>query len=123
MRVSHVFVLLAASTPAFASTYIVTVAGLGGEPDYEQRFTMLANDVDKILRSGGQTDRIVETLKGPDATRTKMEAALTKVAGQAKAQDAFVLMMIGHGTFDGSEYKFNLPGPDISAPELAVRQR
>src|SRR5262249_10438524 len=30
------------------------------------------------------------------------------------------LMMIGHGTFDGSEYKFNLPGPDISAPELAV---
>ena len=29
-------------------------------------------------------------------------------------------MMIGHGTFDGAEYKFNLPGPDISAPELAA---
>ena len=110
-------VLFLAAAPAFASTYIVTVAGLGGEPDYEQRFAMLATDSDKLLRGG---DRIVETLKGADATRAKLEAALAKVAGQAKPTDAFVLMMIGHGTFDGTEYKFNLPGPDISAPELAV---
>jgi hypothetical protein len=110
-------VLFLAAAPVFASTYIVTVAGLGGEPDYEQRFTMLATDSDKILRGG---DRIVETLKGADATRAKLEAALGKVATQAKPTDAFVLMMIGHGTFDGTEYKFNLPGPDISAPELAV---
>lgn len=112
-------VLLAAGTPAFASTYFLTVAGLGGEPDYEQRFTMMATDVDKILKSGGQTDRVVETLKGADATKVKMEAALSRIAGQAKPADAFVLLMIGHGTFDGTEYKFNLPGPDISGAELA----
>jgi hypothetical protein len=110
---------LTSVAPAFASTYILTVAGLGGEPDYEQRFTMLASDTDKLLRAGGQTDRIVETLKGADATRAKLEAALNKIASQAKQPDAFVLMMIGHGTFDGAEYKFNLPGPDISAGELA----
>src|SRR5207244_3060424 len=39
---------------------------------------------------------------------------------QAKPADALVVMMIGHGTFDGAEYKFNLVGPDISAPELAI---
>ncbi len=66
-------VLFLAAAPVFASTYIVTVAGLGGEPDYEQRFTMLATDSDKLLRGG---DRIVETLKGADATRAKLEAAL-----------------------------------------------
>src|SRR5262249_2639960 len=102
-----------------AATYVLTVAGLGGEPDYEQRFTALAADTDKIFKTG-QADRIVETLKGADATRAKVEAALNKIAGQAKQPDALVLMMIGHGTFDGQEYKFNLPGPDISAPELAV---
>jgi hypothetical protein len=116
---SVLLALAAAVTPAFASTYIVTVAGLGGEPDYEQRFAMLATDVDKILR-GGQSDRVVETLKGADATRAKLEASLSKIATQAKPQDAFVIMMIGHGTFDGTEYKFNLPGPDISGPELAA---
>ncbi len=117
---SLVLCLAAAAQPVLASTYLLTVAGLGGEPDYEQRFTMLASDTDKILRAGGQTDRIVETLKGGDATRAKVEAALNRIAAQAKPQDAFVLMMIGHGTFDGTEYKFNLPGPDISATELAA---
>jgi hypothetical protein len=110
---------LVAACPAFSATYILTVAGLGGEPDYEQRFAALATDTDKILKTGAQTDRIVETLKGADATRVKVEAALNRIASQAKPQDAFVLMMIGHGTFDGTEYKFNLPGPDISATELA----
>jgi len=73
-----------------------------------------------MLREQPGSDKVVETLKGADATRAKLEAALGKIAAQAKPADAFVFMMIGHGTFDGSEYKFNLPGPDISAPELAV---
>jgi hypothetical protein len=111
--------MMVAAGPAFGATYILTVAGLGGEPDYEQRFAALATDTDKILKTGAQGDRVVETLKGADATRAKVEAALNKVASQAKPQDAFVLMMIGHGTYDGTEYKFNLPGPDISATELA----
>jgi hypothetical protein len=105
---------------ASAASYFLTVAGLGGEPDYEQRFTMLATDVDKILRSGPQTDKVVETLKGGDATKAKMEASLNKIAAQAKPDDAFVLMLIGHGTFDGTDYKFNLPGPDINGTELAA---
>lgn len=112
--------LIAAAGRASAATYILTVAGLGGEPDYEQRFTMLATDVDKILHTGAQTDRVVETLKGADATKVKMEAALNRFAAQAKPADAFVLMLIGHGTFDGTDYKFNLPGPDISGAELAA---
>ena len=28
-------------------------------------------------------------------------------------------MLIGHGSFDGTDYKFNLVGPDITAAELA----
>ena len=30
------------------------------------------------------------------------------------------MMLIGHGTFDGTEYKLNLPGPDITGGELAA---
>ncbi len=112
---------LLAASPCFATTYILTVAGLGGEPDYEQRFALLATDTDKILKSGGTTDRVIETLKGADATKSKVTAALTRIAGQAKAADVFMLMMIGHGTFDGTEYKFNLPGPDLSGTELAAQ--
>ena len=99
-----------------ASTFYVTVAGLGGEPDYEQRFAMLADDIDKIVKSGGPS----ETLKGPAATKANVRSALEKVARESKTQDALVLMLIGHGTFDGVDYKMNLPGPDLSATELAA---
>jgi len=111
--------LVVAAAQAPAATYVLTVAGLGGEPDYEQRFTGLATETDKILRAG-QTDRVVETLKGADATKAKLEAALAKIASQAKQADAFVLMMIGHGSFDGVDYKFNLPGADITGKDLAT---
>jgi hypothetical protein len=113
--------LFLAGLPAVlpAATFFVTVAGLGGEPDYETRFNLLATDTDKLLKTGGGTDRIVTTLKGPDATKAKLTAALQKLATDAKPTDAIVVMMIGHGTFDGAEYKFNLVGPDISGAELA----
>jgi hypothetical protein len=113
--------LVLTASPAFATTFILTVAGLGGEPDYEQRFTLLANDTDKILRAGGTTDRVIETLKGPDATKAKIIAVLGRFAAQAKPPDVVMIMMIGHGTFDGLEYKFNLPGPDLSGTELAAQ--
>jgi hypothetical protein len=108
------------AAPAFATTYMVTIAGLGGEADYEQRFQLLATDTDKILKAGGGTDRVVETFKGPDATKAKITASFNRIASEAKPQDVVVIMMIGHGTFDGTEYKFNLPGPDLSGTELAA---
>lgn len=111
--------LLFLATSLHATTFYVTVAGLGGEPDYEQRFTMLANETEKTLKAHGG-DVQIATLKGAEATRANLEAALAKVARDAKAQDAVVVLLIGHGTFDGADYKFNLPGPDITAAELAT---
>jgi hypothetical protein len=101
-----------------ATTFYVTIAGLGGEPEYEQRFSGWAKDIDKVVRTGG-SDVNVETLYGPAATKAKIQSVLGQIAKDAKPNDALVLMMVGHGTFDGAEYKFNLPGPDISASELA----
>ena len=52
--------------PARAATYYVTVAGLGGEPDYEQRFTALAMDLDKLFKASA-ADAHVYTLTGTRA--------------------------------------------------------
>lgn len=100
-----------------AATHYVTVAGLGGEPEYEQRFSGWAKDLDKILKT--VPDARSEVLSGADATRARLEAALKRIAGEAKPDDLLVVMLIGHGTFDGVEYKLNLAGPDISAVDLA----
>jgi len=110
--------LFLAAIPARAGIYYVTVSGLGGEPDYEQRFTAMANDLDKLLKASG-SEAHVFTLSGAQATRGQMTETLGQVAKQARPEDDFVLILIGHGSFDGVEYKFNLVGPDISGAELA----
>jgi hypothetical protein len=101
-----------------AAGYYVTVAGLGGEADYEQRFTQLAQQSERVLKaSAGATG--VYTLMGTEATRAHLVDTLQQIAKLATPADDFVLLLIGHGSFDGEQYKFNLTGPDISAAELA----
>jgi len=102
-----------------AAVYYVTVAGLGGEPDYELRFTAAAQDLDRVFKAGGTTAHVY-TLTGTQATAAQLKETLATVAREAKADDEFVLILIGHGSFDGYEYKFNLVGPDVTAGEIAV---
>lgn len=110
--------ICALALPVRAATYFVIVAGLGGEPDYEQRFTADANDLDRIFKAEGPSAHVT-TLTGSLSTAAQMRDALTTVARDAKPDDDFVLILIGHGSFDGVEYKFNLVGPDLTAAEIA----
>jgi hypothetical protein len=111
-------IFLAAAICAHGETYCLTIAGLGGEPEYEQRFASWAQELDKILKSGG-AEMKVESLYGPAATRVKVRSVLESFAREAKPRDAVLVILIGHGSFDGTDYKINLPGPDVSATELA----
>lgn len=109
----------ALAAQARASTYYVIVSGLGGEPDYEQRFTAAANELDRIFKAEGPAAHVT-TLTGANATAARLSNALAAVARQAKPDDDFALILIGHGSFDGVEYKFNLVGPDMSADQIAT---
>lgn len=108
-------VLTAISAPA--ATFYLNLAGLGGELDYTQRFKMWAEDIDGSLKKAGG-DATVTTLISP--TREQVRARFAEVAKQAKPADSLVLILIGHGTYDGQDYKFNIPGPDITAAEFAA---
>jgi hypothetical protein len=110
--------LLVAVLPANATVYYVAVGGLGGEPDYEQRFAALIKDAEKLLQ-GSSANAKVYALSGSDATRARVTEIMGQVAREAKPEDDFLLLLIGHGSFDGIDYKFNLVGPDLSGTELA----
>ena len=95
-----------------AADYRVIVAGLGGEPDYESRFTLQAQEAAKLM-PGSQ-----EPLIGAKSTKSNLKAAIEKIAAEAKAEDSLSVLLIGHGTYDALNYKFNLVGPDVTADEL-----
>jgi len=111
-------IALALAVGARAESFYLNVAGLGGEEQYEQRFSGWASDLAKLLKN--EPGAKVETLSGKDATKANIEAKLRSIAQQSKPDDTFVLMLMGHGTYDDIDYKFNIPGTDISAFELGA---
>jgi cell division protein FtsL len=111
--------LLACACLLAAENFYITVAGLGGAPEYDTQFAKWAADLDHELKTNGAGARVI-TLTGNEATRQNLERTLQSVAADAKPTDAVALLLIGHGTFDGADYKLNLPGPDITAQELAA---
>ena len=57
---------------------------------------------------------------GPEvgvATREGVREALTRLAKEMRREDLLFVLLIGHGTFDGIDAKFNLVGPDLEAAD------
>ncbi len=117
MRALALLIFTALSMPA--ATYYVTLAGIGGVPEYETQFTKWAQDLDHELKANGPETHVV-TLSGNNARREQISRTLSGLAKEIQPDDSFGLFLIGHGTFDGTDYKFNIPGPDITANELAA---
>jgi len=114
MKTLGLLLLAAFSLPA--ATFYVNIAGLGGELDYTQRFKMWADDIDGSLKKAGG-EATVTTMIAPHLEEIRTRFA--ELAKQAKPADALVVLMIGHGSYDGRDYKFNITGPDLTATELA----
>jgi hypothetical protein len=110
-----VIALLLTCAPAPAAAFHILCAGLGGEPGYDTRFTSLVQDASKLLASPGST---VTSLTGDRSTRDALRQAIAAAIAPAGAGDIIVVTLIGHGTYDGSDFRFNLRGPDLTAAEL-----
>ena len=69
-------------------------------------------------RAAPPANRVI-VLKGEGATREALdEKLLESLRTRAKAADSVVVMLVGHGSYDGEAYKMNLPGPDIDGDEF-----
>jgi hypothetical protein len=61
-------------------------------------------------------DTATEGLQG---TADNVRQALADMRRQMNADDFLLVVLMGHGTFDGEAAKFNLVGPDLTAGEWA----
>ncbi|MEO6080098.1 MAG: hypothetical protein ABIQ86_10010 [Steroidobacteraceae bacterium] len=103
---------------AMAASQVLVITGIGGEEMFDTRFSSWSQKVATASASvTGDPKRVVK-LSGDGARREAVQAALKSAAETLRAGDQFVLVLLGHGTYDGSEYRFNLPGPDLTGSEM-----
>lgn len=109
-----------AAASSHGATYSLIISGLGGEREYEQRFREQADELAIAARSLTGDESGIRVLSGRDADREAVRRELRTLAARAGADDQVIVTFIGHGTFDGDSYRFNLPGPDLTAAELGT---
>jgi len=107
-----------AAAPATNQPTVILVIGAPGEPEFGSNFVQQVQLWDKTCSRAEA--RIVRV--GLDPTNALDDRALLKqavAAEQTNSAEPLWLALIGHGTFDGKEARFNLRGPDVSDAELA----
>jgi len=106
---------------AHADLHVLIVGGLGGEERYETRF---AEEIERLGRSAresaGETGSVT-VVPGSEAKQAKLAESLAALKDRLSEDDELAVYLIGHGTSTGRAYKFNIPGPDITADWLAER--
>ncbi len=104
--------------PADDRPTVVIVVGRPGTPEYASEFRGWAASWKAAAgKAGAETVEIGLGDAGGASDRDRLNAAL---AASAEASDEPLwLVLMGHGTFDGREAKFNLRGPDVTDLELA----
>ena len=105
-----------------ARAFLLVVVGLAGDPDHAAVFqkwgTSLAAAAAEL---GVPRDRIQQL--NDESTKADVEKAIDGIAARAAADDVVVVVLIGHGSYDGRTAKFNLKGPDMTPADFNVLLR
>lgn len=124
--------LICASAPAAHAqdTHLLVVVGVGGDEQHVAQFNTWAIAVLDAANKQGVLAANIEYLgEHPEqsggrmkarATRENVTKAFNDIAARAKPADDIFIVLIGHGSFDGKDGAFNLPGPDLSAADYAT---
>jgi hypothetical protein len=130
--------LLLQAATSFAATTVIVVVGAAGEDEFGQKFYQWADTWQKVCdQSGARCVAVRPTAAEQTLDRLKRETGSGEFAERsakdvedrdrlkqllaAEPKDSnedLWLVLIGHGTFDNKQAKFNLRGPDLAATEL-----
>src|SRR5258705_3921972 len=112
-------------TPPDPNKFAVIINGASGEPAYAKQFEEWTAELSTVLtqRFGFAASQIKLLTEKPaegnslraSAEEVKRTFALLK--SELQPDNVLFIFLIGHGSFDGKEAKFNLVGPDLSAAE------
>ena len=118
-----------AAPAAAQDVHLLVIAGVGGDEAHSTQFHKWASSVIDGAKKHGLSDEAITYLAERTeldpariklrSTRENVTAAFADLAKRVKVNDEIIVLLIGHGTFDGKTAAFNLPGPDLAATDYA----
>jgi len=99
--------------------HVVIIEGLAGDPVYAEQFEQQISAITTASRSVTEPDN-VHVFRTNDVSRDAVLGHLESMQSGMGADDRFALYLIGHGSYDDYEYKFNIPGPDLTGEDIAT---
>ena len=119
--------LLVGSVQASAQQrYALIVSGAAGGPEYVAQYDRWTGQLSKTLAEVLKFDPALITVLSEttsavnSATAENVRRVIASVAARMTRDDVFFVFLIGHGTFDGTDAKFNLVGPDLESVEWSA---
>jgi hypothetical protein len=103
---------------AQAALHVTIIQGLGGIPLFDVSF----NDQRHTIREASEkmTDAtLVTTFSGDEVSREELLVHFADLTERMSEEDRAAIYLIGHGSYDGEQYKFNIPGLDLTDTDLA----
>jgi hypothetical protein len=115
------FLLLLLVSPilrAESGLKILLVVGSGGTDDYTKEFTEIGELWKTAATKGEAAIEILGLGEAKEGDPTDAERLKQRLAAEKSPE--LWLVLVGHGTFDQREVKFNFRGPDVTDRELAT---
>ena len=112
-RQSIVALLLILPAAALAEMHVVVIEGLGGEPRYTEQFGEQVAAI-KSAALGLTGNGRIRVFRADEVSRDEVLQFFDKLKTGISGSDQIALYLIGHGSYDDHEYKFNIRGPDLT---------
>jgi hypothetical protein len=112
------------TVPVDANKHVLIINGPGGEATYTHQFEQWTEQLRSSLAEKFGFDRrnirVLSEKGDAPATAEEVKKTFATLKSELDANNVLFVFLIGHGSFDGKEAKFNLVGPDLSASEYNV---
>ncbi len=102
---------------AMAELQVVVLEGLGGEERYTEEFAAQIAAIEVSASALTSHDR-VRVFRNGEFSRDAVIEFFVELRDRMSAEDRLAVFLIGHGSYDDHEYKFNMAGPDITGSDL-----
>ena len=111
--------------------FAVVVSGASGGGEYGERFwdwsskmvasfkgpLQLPDENLFFLAEDPERDPSLVTAR---AVKSEFMRVIGELESRVRPNDLLFLLLLGHGNFDGSDYRYNLRGPDLTGAELSA---